>query len=149
MPRLPIIAALCLAATAGAAQQPYPTPAPNAPAQQPAFAGQTRAPRMATATGIEVHPLVRGLSRPWAVAPLPGGGALITERPGRLRLYTPDGRLSDPIKGVPQVHTSGQGGLLDVTLDPDFARNRLIYLSFCRGAGRRQRHRGGPRAAVR
>ncbi len=71
-----------------------------------------------------------GLEHPWAMAFLPGGDLLITERPGRLRLLR-DGVLDPtPIAGVPEVYDSGQGGLLDVALDPDFASNRLIYLSY-------------------
>ena len=85
---------------------------------------------------IEVTIMADGLSHPWALAFLPDGSALVTERPGQLRLMSPDGALSDPIEGVPEVDARGQGGLLDVALDPDFAENRLVYLSFCR-AGRR------------
>ena len=55
---------------------------------------------------------------------------IVTERPGRLRIVTKDGKLSEPLTGVPQVDARGQGGLLDVALDPDFAKNRYVYLSF-------------------
>ncbi|MCU0621260.1 MAG: PQQ-dependent sugar dehydrogenase [Gemmatimonadales bacterium] len=71
-----------------------------------------------------------GLDNPWGIAFLPDGRALVTERPGRLRTLGPDGALSAPIAGVPAVAATGQGGLLDVALDPDFATNRTIYLSF-------------------
>ncbi|HUF34679.1 MAG TPA: PQQ-dependent sugar dehydrogenase [Gemmatimonadales bacterium] len=74
--------------------------------------------------------VVSGLEHPWSVAFLPEGGMLVTERPGRLRLVSSDGRLAEPIAGVPEVAASGQGGLLDVALDPDFASNRRIYLSY-------------------
>jgi aldose sugar dehydrogenase len=76
------------------------------------------------------------LEHPWGMAFLPGGDLLITERPGRLRMLR-DGVLDPaPLTGVPEVYASGQGGLLDVALDPDFASNRLIYLSYAgRGAG--------------
>jgi glucose/arabinose dehydrogenase len=82
-----------------------------------------------------------GLEHPWAMAFLPDGDLLITERPGRLRILR-DGVLDPtPIEGVPDVYASGQGGLLDVVLDPDFAGNRLIYLSYAAkgegGAGTR------------
>jgi glucose/arabinose dehydrogenase len=71
-----------------------------------------------------------GLEHPWGLAFLPDGRMLVTERPGRLRLSSPDGRLSAPLSGVPRVYAVGQGGLLDVALDPDFAANRFVYLSY-------------------
>jgi len=74
--------------------------------------------------------VAKGLEHPWSVAFLPDGRMLVTERPGRLRIVTSDGKLSEPIKGVPRVYARGQGGLLDVILDPGFATNRVIYLSY-------------------
>ena len=68
---------------------------------------------------------------------------LVTERPGRLRVVAPDGRVSEPLTGVPQVYASGQGGLLNVALSPAFDKDRLVYL-FCRI--RRIRRRDGRRA---
>ena len=79
---------------------------------------------------LKVETIASGLDRPWALAFLPDGRMLVTERPGRLRLVTQDGRASAPLKGVPEVFASGEGGLLDVTLDRNFASNRLIYLSY-------------------
>lgn len=80
---------------------------------------------------IQVSTVVDGLANPWAIAFLPGDeGMLVTERAGALRLVDAEGNLSEPIEGVPQVDARGQGGLLDVALDPDFAGNRLVYLSF-------------------
>jgi len=80
---------------------------------------------------IRVQTFASGLANPWAIAFLPGdGGALVTEKRGNLRHIGSDGALSDPISGVPRVVTRGQGGLLDVALDPAFAENRLVYLSF-------------------
>ena len=70
-----------------------------------------------------------GLSHPWGLAFLPGGRFLVTERPGRLRVVEADGRLGPPLAGLPQVAAGGQGGLLDVITDADFARNRRIF--FC------------------
>lgn len=70
-----------------------------------------------------------GLENPWAIAFLPDGGTLVTERPGRLRLIGSAG-LSEPIAGVPDVAARGQGGLLDVAIDPGFADNGLVYLSY-------------------
>ena len=71
-----------------------------------------------------------GLVNPWSMAFLPGGDMLITERPGRLRIVRNGKLLADPVPGVPKVFAQGQGGLLDVALHPDFASNRLLYLSF-------------------
>jgi glucose/arabinose dehydrogenase len=64
------------------------------------------------------------------VAFLPDGRALVTERPGRVRIVGADGKLGVPLEGVPAVSATGQGGLLDVQLDPDFAKNRFVYLSY-------------------
>lgn len=79
---------------------------------------------------VQVDQLAGGLEHPWALAFLPDGqGMLITERPGRLRLFA-DGQLSGPLDGLPKVFARGQGGLLDVALSPQFAADRLVYLSY-------------------
>lgn len=76
--------------------------------------------------------VVDGLEHPWGMTFLPNGDMLVTERPGRLRLVQ-DGQLIDePLGGVPEVRTGGQGGLLDVALHPEFANNRLVYLSYAK-----------------
>lgn len=79
---------------------------------------------------LRVTTVASGLEIPWGMAFLPGGGMLVTERPGRLRRIDAAGRVSAPIEGVPAVFANGQGGLLDVALDPAFASNALVYLSF-------------------
>ena len=71
-----------------------------------------------------------GLVQPWSLAFLPGGDALVTERPGRVRILRQGKLLPQPVEGVPKVFHSSQGGLLEVIPHPDFATNRLIYLSF-------------------
>jgi len=71
-----------------------------------------------------------GLENPWSMAWLPDGDMLVTERPGRLRIIRNGVLLPDPVPGVPQVETRGQAGLLDVAPHPDFASNRLLYLSY-------------------
>ncbi|RPH41152.1 MAG: PQQ-dependent sugar dehydrogenase, partial [Burkholderiales bacterium] len=76
-----------------------------------------RTVRTALAT-VEVTEFARGLQHPWGLAFLPEGRMLVTERPGRLRLVEPDGRLSVPLAGVPTVLAQGQGGLLGVVLSP-------------------------------
>jgi glucose/arabinose dehydrogenase len=112
------------------AQTPVdPRPANN-PEQKPAFAGQTDAPEQKSGVAFDVVTVVEGLQNPWGMAFLPGGKMLITERPGRLRVLGADGKLSVPVAGLPAVHARGQGGLLDVSLDPAFATNNLIYWSF-------------------
>ncbi len=80
--------------------------------------------------GLQVQTVASGLEHPWAVAFLPGGRFLVTERPGRLRVIEPDGRVQVPLAGVPEVAAGGQGGLLDVITDSLFAANRTIYFCF-------------------
>ncbi len=106
-----------------------PSP-PNAPDQKPAFAGQTRAPVVRSDVAFDVVTVAEKLENPWALAFLPTGKMLVTERPGRLRVIAADGTLSAPVSGIPAVDARGQGGLLDVTLDPAFAKNGLIYWSY-------------------
>lgn len=80
---------------------------------------------------VQVQTVVEGLAHPWAVAFLPEQqGFLISERPGHLRRVSPAGALSEPLRGVPEVYASGQGGLLDVVLSPTFSEDRLVYLSY-------------------
>lgn len=103
----------------------------------PASTGATPAPDAQAATTfpsgageIRITEIARGLEHPWAVAPLPDGRFLVTERAGRLRVVGADGAVSAPLAGVPAVYAEGQGGLLDVVLDPAFATNRRIWLSY-------------------
>jgi glucose/arabinose dehydrogenase len=114
-----IVASVALAPTA-AATQTFPSDAGN----------------------LNVETIARGLERPWALAFLPEGKMLVTERPGRLRIVTRDGQISPPVSGVPQVRASGQGGLHDVVLDRDFASNRTIYFCYAEPAS------GGGRTAM-
>lgn len=83
---------------------------------------------------VRVETVVEGLDQPWGFAFLPGGGLIVTEKAGALRLFE-DGRLSPPLAGVPEVADGGQGGLLDVALAADFAANGEIYLSYAAPAG--------------
>lgn len=85
-------------------------------------------------TAVRAEVLARGLDHPWALAFVNGGRMLVTERPGRLRLVEPDGRVGPPIEGVPAVDAVGQGGLLDVITDSGFATNRRIYFCFAEPA---------------
>jgi len=79
---------------------------------------------------FRVVTVVDGLEIPWSMAWLPNGDMLVTERPGRLRVVRDGVLLPDPVSGVPEVLARGQGGLMDVVLHPDFAANRLVYLSY-------------------
>jgi glucose/arabinose dehydrogenase len=79
---------------------------------------------------ISVETVASGLDDPWSVAFLPDGRMLITQRSGRMRIVARDGQVSAPLAGVPEVYSSGQGGLLDIALAPDFATSRLVYFAF-------------------
>ena len=99
------------------------TASPQGPAQ--------RSPTPNSTPGVvRAETVASGLEHPWGLVFLPDGRMLVTERPGRLRIVSQNGTLSAPLGGVPTVQARGQGGLLDVTLDPQFAQNRLVYLSF-------------------
>ena len=78
--------------------------------------------------------VARGLAQPWGMDVLPGGAIVVTEKPGRLRIVDREGNLSAPLGGVPPVADVGQGGLLDVTADPAFVRNRLLWLTYSEAA---------------
>jgi aldose sugar dehydrogenase len=112
------------------AQAGVDTRPPNGRDQVPAFAGQTDAPERKSNVAFDVTTVAQGLENPWGLAFLPNGKMLVTERPGRLRVVSTDGTLSEPVTGLPPVDARGQGGLLDVALDPRFASNGLIYWSY-------------------
>ena len=86
------------------------------------------------AGNLTVETVASGLRHPWGLAFLPDGRMLVTERAGQMRIVTRDGKLSPPLAGVPRVFASGQGGLHDVALDRDFARNNTIYFCFAEPA---------------
>lgn len=119
----------------GQAGAPVETRPPNSPDQKPAFANQTRAPGLNSNTTGQYQVLARGLEHPWGLAFLPSGEILVTERAGRLRVLSKDGKLSPAVAGLPAVFASGQGGLLDVILDPAYATNGLIYWSYAEADG--------------
>lgn len=85
---------------------------------------------LAAAQPLKPVTVARGLQNPWGLAFLPDGAMLVTERPGRMRVVSKSGEVGPPLQGLPRVEAGGQGGLLDVTLDPQFASNRLVYWSF-------------------
>jgi aldose sugar dehydrogenase len=97
---------------------------------EPAFPGQTRAPGVQTSTAYETQIVTEQLDSPWGIAALPDGRLLVTEKGGSMRIVAADGQVSDKIMGIPDVVDKGQGGLLDVALDPDFGSNRMVYWTF-------------------
>jgi len=117
-------------AAAGQANGPLETRPANGASQQPAFAGQTRAPAVRTEAALSHAVVASGLEHPWGLAMLPDGRWLVTERPGRLRIVTAEGQIGEPIAGLPAVAARGQGGLLDVIVGPTFGQDRLIYWSY-------------------
>lgn len=125
------VAAIALAALAGVTPaEPAEVEPPNVPEFRPAFPEQTRAPKVTTRTRLAVTELAGGLDLPWAIAFLPDGRMLVTEKhEGRLQLVTRDGRKT-AVAGLPRVDGRGQGGLLDVVLAPDHARSGLVYWSY-------------------
>jgi len=84
---------------------------------------------------LDVQTFASGLVHPWALAFLPDGKLLVTERPGRMRIVSAEGQLSPPLKNVPEVWASGQGGLLDVITDQNFAENRTIFFCYAERSG--------------
>ncbi|WP_374470978.1 PQQ-dependent sugar dehydrogenase [Phenylobacterium sp.] len=120
------------AAKAPAGGAPVDTKPANAPNQSPAFAGQTRAPEVKSNAAYQVTDHVTGLVKPWGLAFLPNGALLISEKPGRLRVFE-NGKLSEAVAGLPQVDTRNQGGLLGLAVDPNYARNGLVYWSYAEG----------------
>jgi aldose sugar dehydrogenase len=105
---------------------------------QPAAEREAMVRQVDSAHGpVTVSTVASGLAHPWAIAFLPDGGMLVTERVGNLRRIGADGAVSAPLAGVPAVVAEGQGGLLDVVLSPDFAHDGLVYLSYAEpGAGK-------------
>ena len=97
---------------------------------KPAFAGQTRITGVKTTGQYEGSVLTNALKRPWGITALPDGRLLITEKAGTIRIATTAGQLSEPVSGIPAVNASGQGGLLGITIDPQFTGNRMVYWTF-------------------
>ena len=115
---------LFLAASACQSQEQAATPAT-------ASSTATQTDALDTEAGpVAVMEIAEGLTHPWGMTFLPDGRMLVTERPGRLRIVSADGTVSDPVAGTPEVRADRQGGLLDVALDPDFETNGFVYLTY-------------------
>lgn len=106
------------------------TAAPNAPNQEPAFENQTRAPLPAEETAVETETIVEDLPNLWSMELLPDGTMLVAAKDGDMMIISADGEMGEPIEGVPEVMSEGQGGLLDIALAPDFEESGMIYFSF-------------------
>ncbi len=107
---------------------PFETALPNT-TYTPVTPDQTRAPGIVTSTPYTITLMTEALLSPWAVTTLPDGRLLITEKTGSLRIVSPEGSVSDPIGGFPVVDSRKQGGLLDVTLSPDYQNSRMLYFT--------------------
>lgn len=108
---------------------PVETNNPNAD-YKAAFNGQTRIAAVKTSTAYKVEKLASNIGRPWAVIPIPGNRLLITDKTGFMQLFDAAGKALKKITGFPAVDADGQGGMLDVALDPDFSSNQIIYWSY-------------------
>ncbi|MDQ3518208.1 MAG: PQQ-dependent sugar dehydrogenase [Gemmatimonadota bacterium] len=114
----------------GAPCTPLETRSPNASGQSATIPGQMRICGITSNAAFDVVVVAKGLEDPWTVEPLPNGDLLVTERPGRLRIVSAAGVISQPIAGLPAVDPRGQGGLLDVALSPSFGSDRTIFWSY-------------------
>ena len=112
------------------AGEPAETKPANAPDQQPAFAGQTRAPQPAETVEVETEVVADGLPHLWAMEFLPDGRMLVTAKEGAMHIVSTDGKAGPALEGVPEVLSDGQGGLLDVALAPDFETSGMVFFSF-------------------
>ena len=102
----------------------------NSPEYQPTFAEQTRVEGLKTKTAYQVDVINLDLKNPWGIINLPDGRFLITSKSGYFNILSADGKTTSKVEGLPKVDAKGQGGLLDVALDPDFQNNRMVFWSF-------------------
>lgn len=130
----PIVLAALLPGAAFAEQHTEAKPVDRGPPNaeyEPAFPEQEMAPQL-EATEVAIETFAENLERPWGIAPLPDGSYLVTERPGRLRHVSAQGEVHEPISGLPEIDAREQGGLLDVTLSPDFGSDRMVYFTYAK-----------------
>ena len=122
--------------TMGSGNNPDTTPLPPVETQspnsnyKPAFAGQTRAPGVHTKTPLTITVINSSLNAPWAICNLPDGRFLITQKAGSMVILTAVGTKDKEITDLPAVVNAGQGGLLDVNIDPQFSTNRMVYWDY-------------------
>jgi aldose sugar dehydrogenase len=120
---------------------PVETKSPNTD-YKPAFEGQTRITGIKTTTAYTVDKLNENTGIPWAIAPMPDGRLLITDKRGYMQIFDANGTLVKKINGFPEVDYIGQGGMLDVALDPAFTTNKMIYWTYA------EKYNGGNLMAV-
>lgn len=132
------MAVVTLGLTSPLVAQDFNADPPHTPSFKPAFEGQTRAPIIDDKIKLDQKVVVKGLAHPWGMAELPDGSWLVTERIGQLRLIQKDGTVSAPISGLPDIYVEGQGGLLDIVVSRDFAKDRRLWFTFSqpRAAGK-------------
>ncbi len=111
------------------------TPGANAPNQRPAFTGQTRVPEVKSNYSLQRQVVSSALSSPWGMEFLPDGRVLVTQKGGAMVIVNQQGSVSRALTGVPSVTSSGQGGLLDVALSPNFVLDRMVYFSYAEPRG--------------
>jgi aldose sugar dehydrogenase len=126
---LSIPAFIIYSITCSGQNPPVETQNPNTD-YKPAHNGQTRVAGVKTKTAYKVDKIAEKLGLPWAIIPLPDGRLLITEKKGSMQILDANGAFVKKITGFPEVDASGQGGMLDVALDPNFSKNKMIYWSF-------------------
>ena len=97
---------------------------------KPAFAGQTRIGSVKTSTAFSGNVVSNSLNHPWGIVGLPDGRLLVNEKGGTMRIVSSSGKIEEAISGIPAVNSSGQGGLLGIAIDPEFATNKMVYWTF-------------------
>ncbi|WDR07450.1 PQQ-dependent sugar dehydrogenase [Devosia rhodophyticola] len=130
-----LLLAVAVASPTLAQGSPVETGPANAPGQNPQFDNQTRAPQPMSMPPVRAEIVADGLPQLWAMEFLPDGQMLVTVKSGTMHLISPDGTVGPAIAGVPEVLASGQGGLLDVALAPDFEASKRIFFSFSEQRG--------------
>lgn len=116
-------------AATGGSLAPVETQSPNS-SYKPAFAGQTRAPGIKTQTALSVTVINSSLNHPWGICNLPDGRFLVSQKGGTMVILAADGKIEKTITGLPAVVDEGQGGLLDVNIDPQFATNHMVFWDY-------------------
>jgi aldose sugar dehydrogenase len=123
-----LIIGICL--SHGCMSQSVETNAKNAPNQQPAFASQTRVKAIKTKEKVGIKIITEGLESPWGLDFLPDGRFIVSEKEGKIRIVSQDGKIGNPLKNVPSVRVYGVSGMMDVKVSPDFKNNRFVFWTY-------------------
>lgn len=121
---------LCMALVFSAQAQSVETRSKEAVGQEPAFENQTRAQQVKTESDFSVRIIAENLNEPWGLDFLPDGRIIVSEKSGNIRIVNQDGTVGEPLRGVPNVHTRGSAGLLDLKLAPDFEQSRRVFWTY-------------------